>query len=181
MTCYSFIAVWFMQWNDAMLFEYMRWANEKCIAFFSFFFLFLFFFFFSFLPLCSFVNFFKSLLRTFHPNAFFTSRHCESNDLFFLKNKPSFSWSDQHYFLFFSLSSKHWSFFRYKNFYFISDPWSFNGSIFSRVFHHSLNHSPFSGFMMPHFQNFDPFCLLKIPTSNMNLLFYRTTLIMQIK
>ena len=48
MTCYAFIAAWFMQWNDAMLLEYLQWVNAKCIAFF---------FFPYFFPLCSFVNF----------------------------------------------------------------------------------------------------------------------------
>ena len=37
MLCYAFISAWFIQWNDAMLFEYMQWVNAKCIAF-SFFF-----------------------------------------------------------------------------------------------------------------------------------------------
>ena len=36
MTCYAFIAAWFMQWNDAMLFEYMQWVNAKCVVYFSF-------------------------------------------------------------------------------------------------------------------------------------------------
>ena len=68
-----------------------------------------------------FVNFSKSLLRVFQPNTLFTSFIVKQMDSFF-ENKTSFSRSDQHHFLFFSPSSKHW------NFYFMSDPWPFNDS-----------------------------------------------------
>ena len=91
--------------------------NAKCIAFFPFFLLFLSFSLFFF---CSFVNFVKSLLRIFQSNTLFFSLHCKANDLFF-KNKTSllFFLSDQHYFLFLSLSSKRQSLFRYKTLYFM--------------------------------------------------------------
>ena len=165
------------KWDELM-------QNAKCIAFFSFF---SFSFFLSFLSshfqLGSFVNFSNLYWRSSNITHFLFL-HCEANGLS-SKSKTSFSRSDQHYFLFFSPSLKHWSLFRYKTFYFISDLWSFNGSIwlifFSRIFHSFPNHPTLLGFMMHHFQNFDPFCLLKIPISNINLLFYRPTLIMQIK
>ena len=104
MTCYAFIAAWFMRWNDAMLLEYLQWVNAKCIAFF---------FFSIFFPLCSFVNF--SNLHRGSSNITPFSLFSLWSKWPFFQNKTSFSQSDQHYFLFFSPSSKH--FFLHKNLY----------------------------------------------------------------
>ena len=61
----------------------------------------------------------------------------------FLHKQNFFSKGDQHYFLFFSLSSKHWSLFRYKTFYFMSDQHSFLFLSLSSKQWHLFRHKTF--------------------------------------